>query len=840
MAPQSPAPAFHDAPRVTAVLGPTNTGKTHLAVERMLGHRNGMIGLPLRLLAREIYDRVAARVGDRAVALITGEEKRVPAHPRYFVCTVEAMPLDRPVAFLAVDEIQLCADDERGHVFTHRLLHARGLDETMFLGAETIRPLLRRLVPGIAVVARPRFSTLRHGGARKLTRLPPRSAVVTFSAAEVYALAEALRRQRGGAAVVLGALSPRTRNAQMALYQAGDVDFLVATDAIGMGLNMDVDHVAFAALRKFDGRGPRDLAAAELAQIAGRAGRYMNDGTFGTTGGAGALTPETVAAIEDHRFPALKGVNWRNAGLRFTSLGALVHSLDAPPPARGLVRAVDAEDYRALKALARDDQIAALASTADAVRLLWEVCRIPDYRKIMADAHVRLLGRIYGHLMYGDGRLPADWVDRLVTRLDRADGDIDTLVTRIAHTRTWTYVSHRTGWLADAASWQARTRAIEDRLSDALHERLTQRFVDRRSAVLVRRMSRDGDLAASVAADGAVAVEGHFIGHLEGFRFVADAASAPYEGRALWNAARRALKGEIARRADALAAGRHGAFAIDDRARLTWRGAAIARIVAGATALAPRIETRPSDLLSGTALGRVERRLDDWLGDYLDQRAKPLQRLAEATLSGAARGLAYQLVERLGAVPRRSAAREVNALDADDRVALARLGVRIGREAVFLPAMLKPRQRAAQALLWAVHAGHDRVPPATAAGPLSVAVDATLPRGFYAAVGYRVFGGWALRLDAVERIAARAHRLSRPGLFAPTPDFAALGDCDAEALAAVLAGLGYRAQAPDAQGLVCHAAPERPRRKSVHRTKRRRGGDPDSPFAKLAELRLTP
>ncbi|MFQ5957813.1 MAG: helicase-related protein [Alphaproteobacteria bacterium] len=826
------------SPRIIAVLGPTNTGKTHLAVERMLGHASGMIGLPLRLLAREIYDRAVERVGARAVALITGEEKLVPASPRYFVCTVEAMPLERQVAFLAVDEIQLAADAERGHVFTHRLMHARGLEETMFLGAETIRPLIRRLVPGVDLITRPRFSSLTYAGARKLARLPPRSAVVTFSAAEVYAVAEYLRRQRGGAAVVLGALSPRTRNAQVALYQAGEVDYMVATDAIGMGLNMDVNHVAFASLRKFDGRGERALAAAEVAQIAGRAGRHMNDGTFGTTADIGPLDADIVDAVESHRFRALEAINWRNTALRFTSLKALLRSLEEPPPAPGLARAPDADDYLALAALARDDEIAALAATPDAVRRLWEVCRIPDYRKLMADAHVRLLDRIYRHLMQGDGRLPDDWVARLVARHDRSEGDIDTLAARIAHIRTWTYVSHRTGWLADPAHWQERTRAIEDRLSDALHERLTQRFIDRRIAVLVRRMKHDGEIAASVAEDGAVEVEGHFIGRLEGFRFIADAASAPYEGKALWNAAKRALKGEIAKSAAALAGDGDDAFAVDERAQVLWRGRPVARLVAGPAPLKPRLEPGSSELLEGPASDKVRRRLDAWLAGYLRATVGPLLGADGAALSGPVRGLLFQLGEGLGAVPRRAVARQVQALDAEDRKALAARDVRLGREAVFVRGLLKPRCLAARALLWAVHAKHPQVPSAPDGARVSVVVDEALPEAFYAAVGYRVFGRRALRLDIVERVAATARRLARPGPFAPGADLLALAGCSADELDAVLVGLGYRRQAADGDDAVRYLAPERKRGRKPGRVPGRpKAADPASPFAKLADLR---
>src|SRR5690349_17123379 len=431
---------FRPAPRLVAVLGPTNTGKTHFAIERMLGHRSGMIGFPLRLLARENYDRVVRLKGARAVALITGEEKIVPPNPAYFVCTTESMPLDRPVDFLAVDEIQLCGDGERGHVFTHRLLSARGLAETMFLGADTIKPLLRHLVPEAEFVSRPRFSTLSYLGPKKVTRLPPRSAVVAFAVADVFALAEVMRRQRGGTAVVLGALSPRARNAQVGMFQAGEVDYLVATDAIGMGLNMDLDHVAFARLVKFDGRAPRRLAAPEIAQIAGRAGRHMSDGTFGTTAELGPMEPEVVEAVENHRFDPLTRLYWRNARLDYASPDALLGSLELRPPKPGLVPAREADDHLALRTLAKQAEIAELAQHRQAVRLLWEVCQIPDFRKVLSDTHARLLGQIYRHLAGPAGRLPTDWVAQQVQRLDRLDGDIDTLMTRIAHIRTWTYI----------------------------------------------------------------------------------------------------------------------------------------------------------------------------------------------------------------------------------------------------------------------------------------------------------------------------------------------------------------------------------------------------------------
>ena len=435
------------SPKITAVLGPTNTGKTYLAIERMLGHRTGMMGFPLRLLARENYDRVVSLVGSRHVALVTGEEKIVPPTARYFLCTVESMPVARLVDFLAVDEIQLCADPERGHLFTDRLLRARGQSETMFLGSETIKPVLRKLVPEAEFVSRPRFSKLSYSGPKKLTRMKRRSAIVAFSASDVYALAEQIRRTSGGAAVVLGALSPRTRNAQVQMYQEGEVDYLVATDAIGMGLNMNIDHVAFWRLHKFDGLRRRPLAVDEIAQIAGRAGRYMQDGTFGTLAELGALDPETVEAIENHRFQNIRGIWWRSSDLEFKNLTSLLRSLDASPPSRVLRRVREAEDHGALRRLSQDKAIADLAGNRDMVSLLWEVCQIPDFRKTMPDVHVRLLGTIYRHLAASERRLPTDWVAGQLVRLERFDGDIDTLMARISHTRTWTYISHRTDWI---------------------------------------------------------------------------------------------------------------------------------------------------------------------------------------------------------------------------------------------------------------------------------------------------------------------------------------------------------------------------------------------------------
>src|SRR5262245_20572255 len=547
----------HRIRNVTAVLGPTNTGKTHLAIERMLGHQSGLIGLPLRLLAREVYDKIVARTGADAVALVTGEEKIKPERPRYYVCTVEAMPRGVDVDFLAIDEVQLAADPERGHVFTDRLLHARGREETLLLGAQTMRQTIAELIPGANFISRPRLSKLTYAGEKKITRLPARTAVVAFSASEVYAIAELMRRQRGGAAVVLGALSPRTRNAQVALYQSGDVDFLVATDAIGMGLNLDVDHVAFAGVRKYDGQVHRELTPAELAQIAGRAGRHMNDGTFGVTGTVQGFASDLVERLETHTFDNVKSLQWRSRDLDFRSLDQLRDSLRRVPDEPRLARARIADDTAALESVSADPAVAAMATNPEAVARLWDVCQVPDYRKISSQDHADLVATLYKFLMGPSGRIPVDWFANQVAFADRTDGDIDTLANRIAHIRTWTFVSNRGDWLDDPEHWQGRTRAIEDTLSDALHECLTQRFIDRRTSALMRGLKEKDGLVADIAQDGAVQVENHYVGRLQGFRFFPDTQAEGIHGKAARTAAAQVLAKELAMRARRVSAAKN-------------------------------------------------------------------------------------------------------------------------------------------------------------------------------------------------------------------------------------------------------------------------------------------
>src|SRR5215472_10688583 len=663
---------------VTAVLGPTNTGKTHLAIERMLAHSSGIIGLPLRLLAREVYNRAVERVGAEAVALVTGEEKIKPPNPRFWVATVEAMPRDLDVAFLAVDEIQLATDFERGHVFTDRMLHRRAREETLVLGAATMRPIVERILPGVSIVSRPRLSQLTFAGEKKLTRLPRRSAIVAFSAEEVYAIAELIRRQRGGAAVVLGALSPRTRNAQVELYQSGEVDYLVATDAIGMGLNLDVDHVAFASDRKFDGYQFRKLNPSELAQIAGRAGRATRDGSFGTSGRCPPFETELVQALESHTFEPVKLVQWRNSDLDFSSVGALQAALAMAPTESALARAPIAEDILVLDHAARDDNVRALTRTSGDVERLWDVCQLPDYRKIAPANHAELVVTLYGFLQR-DGAIKTDWFAQQVFLADRTDGDIDTLSTRIAHIRTWTFAANRPDWLTDPEHWQGVTRAVEDRLSDALHERLTERFVDRRTSVLMRRLRENATLEPDFNKTGDVVVEGHLIGRLDGFRFAPETTAGGSEAKALSAAAQKALAGEIEARATRLSQAPDSQFVLAAGGTIRWIGEAVAKLTAGDNILRPRVRILADEHLTGAAQEHVQTRLDLWTRTHIERLLSPLFVLGAADdVTGLARGIAYQLVEALGVLERSKVAEDVKSLDQAARAILRKHGVRFG------------------------------------------------------------------------------------------------------------------------------------------------------------------
>jgi ATP-dependent RNA helicase SUPV3L1/SUV3 len=814
---------------VTAVLGPTNTGKTHLAVERMLGHGGGMIGLPLRLLAREIYDRVRSRAGDAAVALVTGEEKIIPAQARYWVCTVEAMPTDVDVPFLAIDEVQLCADFERGHIFTDRVLNRRGRDETMLLGAATMRPILEKLLPGTTFVSRPRFSQLLYAGQKKITRLPRRTAIVAFSAEMVYATAELIRRQRGGAAVVLGALSPRTRNAQVALYQSGDVDYIVATDAVGMGLNMDVDHVAFASTRKFDGFQYRQLNPSELGQVAGRAGRYMNDGTFGVTGEADPFEPDMVERLESHNFEAVRMLQWRNRELDFGSLDRLKLSLNQLPQTQGLTRAQPNADILALEALARDHATRDLAKSKTDVERLWEVCQIPDYRNISNSEHASIVSRIYQFLQTGDGFIDEDWFVRQLKFCENTQGDLDTLSNRISHVRTWTFVANRPDWLKAPLYWQSYAREIEDKLSDALHERLTQRFIDRRTSVLMKRLAQKEELMSTVEEDGAIHVEGEYIGRIKGFLFVPDGAAEGAEARALKAAAMSAVAAEITARAQAVSASADTDLKLTRDGQIIWHHAPVGRLEHGSSLLKPRASVIAGDQLSGSEREQVQARLQKFTDRHIATVLEPLAKLEEGEgLEGISRGIAYRLVETLGVLPRDTVTEEVKGLSQEDRAKLRGLGARFGAFNVYVPALLKPAPTELRLLLWALALQKEgkfdpaALPQPPGQGLTSANFDRTTPKGFYGVCGYRICGSRVVRIDMLERLAdvirdrvfwrPRFPEEARPsgsvegGGFTVVPDMMSLVGCSGEDFLGILRSLDYRMQKKKVKRPVAAAA----------------------------------
>ena len=864
--------SIHSSQNLTLVLGPTNTGKTHLALERMTGYASGMIGFPLRLLARENYDRLVRKLGVGKVGLLTGEERILPVGARYLCCTVESMPLDanadaelanRRFDFVAVDEVQLAGDRERGHVFTDRILHARGAFETMFMGAETAAPLLKALLPDAKFEFRDRMSRLAYAGPKKLTRLPRRSAIVAFSAADVYQIAEFVKRQRGGAAVVMGRLSPRTRNAQVELYQNGDVDFLIATDAIGMGLNLDLGHVALSADMKFDGRQMRKLLPSEMAQIAGRAGRHMNDGSFGVTDGCHALEPEMIDAIEQHRFAPLRAFYWRSRDLTFSSIDQLLGSLEAPPPLPFLFRKGDALDHQALTALASRDDIRSAVSGARDVRLLWAVASIPDFRQSLHENHYDMLANIFLTLV-AKGVLGNDMVAKAMAQLDRVDGDIDTLMTRLAYIRTWTYITHRSDWTDNPIEWQDRARSIEDRLSDCLHGRLSERFVDKRAAHLSRRLKETKNLIASVKDDGTVLVEGEEVGRLDGFTFHPTLADGEDKAPIL-AAARRGLPDEIERRVRAFVASADPAFRLGADGVVKWREAEVARLVKGDGLYVPRPELVSSDLLSIDQTQRMAQRLVGFtaahvetilgrlivletpdaapVGDHKPKTepksaavpadapitdaaavdapaadaaaadapatdapaadaaaadapatdapaADAPQDLAPASLSGAAKGIAFILYERLGSVPTAEIGHLIRAMQESDKPRLARLGLRFGVETVYMPELLKPAQIELRSLLFSLANGafFEGAPPP--AGRVAIDAIADVPDAYWLAVGYRRLGQRVMRVDMVERVAMLVRVAARQGQFKIAEDMLSLAGATREQMALMLLDLG--------------------------------------------------
>ncbi|MDE9449144.1 disulfide oxidoreductase [Aliiroseovarius sp. Z3] len=779
--------------RITAVLGPTNTGKTHYALDRMLGYRTGIIGLPLRLLAREVYDKLVALRGPNVVALVTGEERIVPERAQYWVATVEAMPLGTGADFVAIDEIQLCADPERGHVFTDRLLHMRGTQETLFMGSDTMRSAIAGLVPEVQFLYRERFSELVHAGSKKLSRMPGRSAIVGFSVDNLYAIAELMRRQKGGVAVVMGALSPRTRNAQVEMYQSGEVDYLIATDAIGMGLNLDIDHVAFSALSKFDGHRMRQLAPNELAQIAGRAGRYMKHGSFGVTGEAAPLPDEVAEAITSHSFTPVRKLCWRNADLAFGSVPALIRSLEMPTTKDRLTRARDADDLVALKMLSEDAEVVARASDGRSVGLLWDICRLPDFRGISHAEHAALITGLFRDI-HEYGRVREDWFARQVKRIDRPDGEIDTLSKRLAYIRTWTYVAQRRDWLDDVAHWRGETRAVEDRLSDALHSALTKRFVDRRTSVLLRRLKQKESLVADVNDKGEVTVEGQFVGRLNGFQFNQDSAQSPEEAKTLRAASLKALAPEFHLRADRFYNAPDTELDFTEQGGLMWGELAVGKLVKGDELLKPRVQAFVDEEAGTDVAEKVARRLQHFIDRKVQALFEPLTSIEkDESLTGLARGFGFRMIEALGIIPRDKVAQDVKDLDQDARSALRKHGVRFGQFTIFMPLLLKPAPTRLRLVLDSLFKDLSEFPESPPPGLVTIPVVDGADHSAYMLAGYRPAGARAIRIDMLERLADQLRAEDSRGGFEAKADMLSITGMTLEQFADLMQGLGYKA-----------------------------------------------
>ena len=803
------APPLNPA-TLTAILGPTNTGKTHYAVERMLGRQSGVIGLPLRLLAREVYDRIAAKKGAAQCALITGEEKIIPPHARYYVCTVEAMPMEKRFAFLAVDEVQLMANHERGHIFTDRVLHARGTEETLLLGAETVRPVLKDLIPKIRFEHRERFSELSFDGATKLTRLPKRSVVVAFSTAEVYAIAELIRRYRGGAAVVMGGLSPRTRNAQAEMFQNGDVDFLVATDAVGMGLNLDTDHVAFASLSKYDGRRRRYLTPMEAAQIAGRAGRFRNNGTFGTTGDCLPMDEELIARIEAHDFEPLHSAEWRNTDLRFQSIDALSQSLHAPKPHRRLRRIRGADDEAAYERMIAIPDVANGIKVPAQVKQLWDVCQIPDFRNLTIDAHVRLLQDIYRLLYSNGGKIPNSFMEKHISRLDETLGDVDMLSSRLASIRTWTYCANKVSWMSRENNWVNRAREVEDRLSDALHEALIERFVDRRTSKLLKGMGSEAYMNATIKDNGDVVVDDQIIGHLDGLKFTPSESTSELEAKAVQATAETVVAPEVDRRLTSLCGGMHSIFTLSDRGQILWGGKVVGKVGAGGTPMNPDAELVGGELGNENLKNLAAARMRDYLRAEASNKFKPLLELKEIQAREStvpeARGFAYTLYENFGTVDRKDHWKTLRELDQRARRQLREANVHFGQYNIYIRDLMKPAPARLLSILTAYGAGGDRKPFIPFAGVTSIPNEGDFASEHYSEqalsmAGYRAVGPRIARFDILNRLGNQIRQaqqqnedLGRGKKFQIMQEMMAIMGCSYDDMKGVLKSLGFESE----------------------------------------------
>ena len=739
--------------KITAVLGPTNTGKTHLAIETMLSFDTGMIGFPLRLLAREVYDKVVKKIGVDKVALITGEEKIIPSNSKYFLCTVESMPIDKNLDFVGVDEIQMCADHERGHIFTDRLLNIRGNKLTMFMGSNTIKSIIAKLDDDIEVINRERLSKLSYSGHKKISRIDRKTAIIAFSAEEVYAIAELIRRQKGGAAIVMGSLSPKTRNAQVALYQSGDVDFLVATDAIGMGINMDLNHVYFSNLKKFDGKKSRRLNLSEIGQIAGRAGRYLNDGSFGITGECKEINSEEVDLLENHKFEEIQSIFWRNSNLNFNNSLSLIKSLDEKPQEHWLRKIYEREDEKALKFFLRDKNLNEKKLNEFNLKLLWECCQIPDFVKKTYGNHYEVIGNVFKYLSSEKGKITDDYMHLQLMKLNKFDGNVDSLSNRIANVRTWSYVSNKNNWVENQNYWIEKTKILEDKLSDRLHEELTKTFIDKRASVLARGLKQDMEFQTRILENNDVMIDDQFIGKINGLKLELDLKKGALETdiKSLKKAARQTVGPELEKRIQTII--ETGLIELNDDSKIYWKKYPIARIISGKDYLDPNLELIVDDILEQNQKQKLINYIEKWLKNKINTILKSLIDLKNIKEKNSSiKALAFQLYENNGVLKREQVNYYLKDMEQNDRKILRDLGVKFGRYHVFLYKLIKPEAVKLRTLLWKNYfqKNFNLKPPTFG---LNFLDDIKYNnKNFMLLCGFEKFNNFFVRIDILERL----------------------------------------------------------------------------------------
>ena len=823
--------------KITAVLGPTNTGKTHHAVETMLEHESGIIGFPLRLLAREIFDKCVRSVGAENVALITGEEKIIPKSPKYYICTAESMPQDKSVDFIAIDEIQMCADHERGHIFTDRLLNARGNKLTMFLGSHTMKSIINSLIKNVEFVNKDRYSKLTYSGHKKISRLNPKTALIAFSVDEVYALAELVRRQKGGTAVIMGSLSPKTRNSQVELYQSGDANFLVATDAIGMGINMDIDNVSFSNLKKFDGKKTRRLNLNEISQIAGRAGRHINDGTFGVTGECKQLSFDEIEKLEKHKLNKIDMIYWRNSKISFDSLSSLISSLEKNTDSEFLKKINECEDEKVLKFLMKNDSNLEKKLEKETIKVLWDCCQIPDFSKRNYGNHVEVVKKVFNFLISKSGKVTNDYMKNQLENLDKYDGNIDTLTNRISNVRTWSYVANKKNWVNNSDYWIERTKYIEDKLSDKLHEELTKSFVDKRISVLSRNLKQNIILATEIKNENEVVIDGQYIGKLKGLKLELDLKSGSLKTdiKSLRKAARQAISPELMKRVNKIT--KSEVIKLNEDHRIYWMDSPIAYITKGKNYLNPKLEIIVDDAMDLESKEILKKNLEKKLYSLISSELSDLVNLSNSKFkNNYVRALCYQLFESNGIIKREKVYEMIKNITKEDRVIVKKAGIKIGRYHIFLPKMLKPAAVDLRVKLWKLYYNEDKEYVVPKSGLNFLKNEIKKNNKFLLICGFENFNEFYVRVDILERLFLKILENTKDGVFKIDSDMINLIGCSKENFYKLLDLMQYKPQKvkDSKEDFFVY----RPKYLKKRNGKKNNKTNKDNPFEKLTELRF--